>query len=62
VVAVAIKAGGLVKAARDWFRLQLVRVLMASGACSCRWARAWFGRGALRAPSVSTAVFVDWVR
>ena len=36
VVAVAVEAGGLVKAAWEWFRLQLVRVLMACGALSCR--------------------------
>jgi len=28
VVALAVEAGGLVKAARKWFRLQIVRVLM----------------------------------
>jgi len=42
-----VEAGNLVKAVREWFWLQLVRVLMASGAFSCRWPRAWFGRGAL---------------
>jgi hypothetical protein len=29
VVAVASEAGGFVKAAREWFRLQVVRALMA---------------------------------
>ena len=54
-MAVVVGAVGLVKAAREWFRLQVVRVLMASGAFCCRWARAWLGRGALAAPRASTA-------
>lgn len=54
LVVVAIKAGGLVIVARELLRLQLVRVLMASGACSCRWARAWFRRSALAASRAST--------
>ncbi len=51
----AVEAGGLVKAAREWFRLQLVTVLMASGAFSCRWARVWLGRAALAVLRASTA-------
>ncbi|QNI66448.1 hypothetical protein SynBMKMC1_00336 [Synechococcus sp. BMK-MC-1] len=35
-MAVAVEAAGLVKATRELFRLQVVRVLMACGALSCR--------------------------
>ena len=47
------EAGGLVKAARDWFRLQVARALMAHGALSCRRPRAWFRQGAFAASRAS---------
>ena len=55
MVAVAVEAGGLVKAARELFRLQVVWVLMACGALSCRRPRSWFRRGALAASRASAA-------
>ena len=33
-MAVALEAGGLVKAAREWFRLQVAQVLVPAG-CAC---------------------------
>jgi len=57
VLVVAVEAGGLVKAAREWLRLQVVRALMAYGALSCRRPRAWFRRAALAASRASTAVY-----
>ncbi|NDD70179.1 MAG: hypothetical protein EBZ29_12705 [Synechococcaceae bacterium WB9_4xC_028] len=55
----AAEAGGLVKAARELFRLQVVRVLMALGVFRIRWPRFWFWRPALAASSASLGVLSD---